>query len=176
MAGYVSAALEAGARIFKVPPAGWLPTDWTGLDGVSLAEQGVRWSCTRGVRRWGPSTLGRAVRGGAAGIRGGRDHRAHGGAGLRGVPAAGLGLRAGQAGYHDDLHRLLRPPGPDPGGGLPLARELGLAGKILLGSDFPNIPYPCARQLAGLARLDLGKNWLRAVCWDNPVALFGAPD
>jgi len=31
-------------------------------------------------------------------------------------------------------------------------------------------------QLAGLARLDLGEDWLRAVCWDNPVALFGAPD
>ena len=29
---------------------------------------------------------------------------------------------------------------------------------------------------AGLARLDLGHDWLRAVCWDNPVALFGVPD
>jgi predicted TIM-barrel fold metal-dependent hydrolase len=64
---------------------------------------------------------------------------------------------------------------PFPAAALPLARELGLAGKILLGSDFPNIPYPYARQLAGLARLDLGEDWLRAVCWDNPVALFGAP-
>jgi len=65
---------------------------------------------------------------------------------------------------------------PFPASALPLARELGLAGKILLGSDFPNIPYPYARQLAGLARLGLGEDWLRAVCWDNPVALFGAPD
>ena len=65
---------------------------------------------------------------------------------------------------------------PFPAAALPLARELGLAGKILLGSDFPNIPYPYARQLAGLARLDLGEDWLRAVCWDNPVALFGVPD
>jgi len=64
---------------------------------------------------------------------------------------------------------------PFPAAALPLARELGLAGKILLGSDFPNIPYPYARQLAGLARLDLGEDWLRAVCWNNPVALFGAP-
>ncbi len=63
---------------------------------------------------------------------------------------------------------------PFPAACLPLARELGLAGKILLGSDFPNIPYPYARQLAGLARLGLGQDWLRAVCWDNPVALFGA--
>jgi hypothetical protein len=44
-----------------------------------------------------------------------------------------------------------------------------------LGSDFPNIPYPYTRQLAGLARLGLGEDWLRAVCWDNPVAMFGLP-
>ena len=44
------------------------------------------------------------------------------------------------------------------------------------GSDFPNLPYPYARQLAGLARLDLGEDWLRAVCWDNPVAMFGLPE
>jgi uncharacterized protein len=64
---------------------------------------------------------------------------------------------------------------PFPAGVLPQVRSLGLAGKILLGSDFPNIPYPYARQLAGLARLDFGPQWLRAVCWENPVALFGAP-
>jgi uncharacterized protein len=65
---------------------------------------------------------------------------------------------------------------PFPAGALPLARELGMAGKILLGSDFPNLPYPYARQLAGLARLDLGEDWLRAVCWDNLVAMFGLPE
>jgi hypothetical protein len=65
---------------------------------------------------------------------------------------------------------------PFPAEALPLARELGMAGKILLGSDFPNLPYPYARQLAGLARLDLGEDWLRAVCWDNPVATFGLPE
>ena len=64
---------------------------------------------------------------------------------------------------------------PFPAAALPLARDLGLAGKILLGSDFPNIPYPYARQIGGLARLGLGDDWLRAVCWDNPVALFGRP-
>ena len=64
---------------------------------------------------------------------------------------------------------------PFPAGLRPLARELGMAGKILLGSDFPNLPYPYARQLAGLVALDLGEDWLRAVCWENPVALFGAP-
>ena len=53
---------------------------------------------------------------------------------------------------------------PFPAASLPLVRELGLAGKILLGSDFPNIPYPYARQIGGLARLGLGQEWLRAVC------------
>jgi hypothetical protein len=63
---------------------------------------------------------------------------------------------------------------PFPASALPLARELGLAGKILLGSDFPNIPYPYARQISGLAMLGFGDAWLRAVCWDSPVAMFGA--
>jgi predicted TIM-barrel fold metal-dependent hydrolase len=61
---------------------------------------------------------------------------------------------------------------PFPAEELPRLRELGLAGKVLLGSDFPNIPYPYAEQLAGLARLDLGDDWLRAVCWDSAAALF----
>jgi predicted TIM-barrel fold metal-dependent hydrolase len=47
--------------------------------------------------------------------------------------------------------------------------------KVLLGSDFPNIPYPYGEQLAGLERLDLGDDWLRAVCWENGVRLFGEP-
>jgi uncharacterized protein len=45
--------------------------------------------------------------------------------------------------------------------------------KVLLGSDFPNIPYPYAEQLAGLVRLGLGDEWLRAVCWENAAGLFG---
>jgi predicted TIM-barrel fold metal-dependent hydrolase len=61
-----------------------------------------------------------------------------------------------------------------PSPALPRLRALGLAGKVLLGSDFPNIPHPYADQLAGLVRLDLGADWLRAVCWDNAARLFGA--
>ncbi len=45
--------------------------------------------------------------------------------------------------------------------------------KVLFGSDFPTLPFPYADQLDGLARLDLGDDWLRAVCWDNGVRLFG---
>jgi predicted TIM-barrel fold metal-dependent hydrolase len=56
-----------------------------------------------------------------------------------------------------------------------LPRLRDLQPKVLLGSDFPNIPYPYAEQLDGLARLDLGDDWLRAVCWGNSVRLFGSP-
>lgn len=56
---------------------------------------------------------------------------------------------------------------------LPRVRDLGLAGKVHLGSDFPNIPYPYAVQLEALARLELGEEWLRAVCWDSTAALLG---
>jgi hypothetical protein len=62
------------------------------------------------------------------------------------------------------------------GAGFPsdlLPRLRDLQPRVLLGSDFPNIPYPYADQLAGLARLDLGDDWLRAVCWENGVRLFG---
>jgi hypothetical protein len=44
-------------------------------------------------------------------------------------------------------------------------------------ADVPGfIPYPYARQLAGLAGIGLGDDWLRRVCWDNPVAMFGLPE
>jgi uncharacterized protein len=42
----------------------------------------------------------------------------------------------------------------------------------VLGTDFPNIPYPYADQLAALERLGLGEQWLREVCWHNGVRLF----
>ena len=54
----------------------------------------------------------------------------------------------------------------------PRLRALGLAGKVLLGSDFPTIPYPYAHQLESLERLNLGDDWLRAVCWSNAAGLF----
>ena len=54
-----------------------------------------------------------------------------------------------------------------------LPRLVDLREKVLLGSDFPVIPYPYLRQLESLARLDLGEEWLRAVCWDNGARLFG---
>ncbi|WP_344470489.1 amidohydrolase family protein [Nonomuraea monospora] len=54
----------------------------------------------------------------------------------------------------------------------PALLDLGLAGKVVLGSDFPAIPYAYAHQLDALARLDLGDAWLRAVCWHNGAAMI----
>jgi uncharacterized protein len=53
---------------------------------------------------------------------------------------------------------------------LPRLRDVG--DRVLLGSDFPNIPYPYAAQIKALERLDLGDDWLRGVCWLNAARLF----
>lgn len=66
---------------------------------------------------------------------------------------------------------------PFPGNLLPRLAEL--ADRIVLGSDFPNIPYPYAHQLESLERLRdkeprLDDDWLRAVCWFNGERLLEA--
>ena len=60
-----------------------------------------------------------------------------------------------------------------------LPRLAALHDRVVLGSDFPNIPYPYAHQLEALERLrdrDAGfdDDWLRAVCWFNGSRLIGA--
>lgn len=65
---------------------------------------------------------------------------------------------------------------PFPADLLPRLADLG--DRVVLGSDFPNIPYPYAHQLEGLERLRdrqprLDDAWLRAVCWDNGARLIG---
>lgn len=54
-----------------------------------------------------------------------------------------------------------------------LPRLADLGERTLLGSDFPSIPYPYLHQLEALERLGLGDDWLRDVCWNNGVRLFG---
>jgi hypothetical protein len=54
-----------------------------------------------------------------------------------------------------------------------LPRLAAAADRILLGTDFPNIPYPYLHQLEALAGLGLGPDWLRAVCYQNAAALLG---
>jgi predicted TIM-barrel fold metal-dependent hydrolase len=60
-----------------------------------------------------------------------------------------------------DLGRLLAP------------RLDALRDKVLLGTDFPTIPYAYAHQIDVLADLGLGDDWMRGVCWDNAARLFG---
>jgi hypothetical protein len=58
--------------------------------------------------------------------------------------------------------------------GADVLKRLGdLQDRVLLGTDFPNIPYPYAQQLAALQGFDLGDDWLRAVCWHNAARLLG---
>ncbi|WP_434592147.1 amidohydrolase family protein [Streptomyces sp. A5-4] len=52
-------------------------------------------------------------------------------------------------------------------------RLADLGDRILLGTDFPNIPYAYGHQLEALERLGLGDDWLRAVCYRNAARLFG---
>jgi uncharacterized protein len=60
---------------------------------------------------------------------------------------------------------------PFPRGELPRLAALG--DRVLLGTDFPNIPYSYADALEALEQAALGTAWLRAVCHDNAAALFG---
>jgi uncharacterized protein len=48
-----------------------------------------------------------------------------------------------------------------------------LRDRVILGSDFPSIPYPYVEQLAGLVRLELGDEWLQRVLHDNAAVLLG---
>ena len=59
---------------------------------------------------------------------------------------------------------------PFPPAELPRLRDLGH--RVLLGTDFPNIPYTYADALEALERTGLGPDWLRAVCHDNAASLF----
>jgi uncharacterized protein len=62
---------------------------------------------------------------------------------------------------------FMEPQMPYPPELLPRLRELGLAGRVYFGSDFPNIPYQWVQQVEALCRWDLGDQWLRAVLWGN---------
>jgi hypothetical protein len=180
VAGYVRGALEAGARVFKVhlQVGGFAPDDPL-LEPVwgMLAEAGVPV-----VVHAGHAPVGTAHTGvGPFGAVLARHRRLAAIIAHLGAPDYLEFLRLAASyervmldttmvftDFFDEL-------APFPDSALPLLRDLGLGGKVLLGSDFPNIPYPYARQLTGLAGLGFGDEWLRAVCWDNPVALFGAP-
>ena len=60
-----------------------------------------------------------------------------------------------------------------------LPRLAAMPDRIVLGSDFPNIPYPYIQQLEALGRLRekeprLDDDWLCAVCWSNGQRMIGS--
>jgi predicted TIM-barrel fold metal-dependent hydrolase len=59
---------------------------------------------------------------------------------------------------------------PFPRAELPRLEALG--DRVLLGTDFPNIPYSYPDAVEALERTGLSTAWLRAVCHDNAAALF----
>ena len=60
---------------------------------------------------------------------------------------------------------------PFPRAELPRLKALG--DRVLLGTDYPNIPYAYADALEALEQAGLTAAWLRAVCHDNAARLFG---
>ncbi|MFJ5546992.1 amidohydrolase family protein [Streptomyces sp. NPDC093225] len=174
---YVRRALEAGARVFKahVQVGGYDPNDPL-LDPVwgLLAEAGtpIVVHCGSGPapgKHTGPEPVARLLA---------RHPRlplvvAHMGlpeyeeflALAETHPAVRLDTTMAFTDFADRLGGDF-PPGA-------LARLADLGDRVLLGTDFPNIPYPYEHQLAALERLGLGDPWLRAVCHDNAARLFG---
>lgn len=53
-----------------------------------------------------------------------------------------------------------------------VARLAGLKDKVILGTDFPQIPYPYAHQIEALQRLGHGDDWMRSVLWRNGARLL----
>ncbi|WP_129360999.1 MULTISPECIES: amidohydrolase family protein [Micrococcaceae] len=48
-----------------------------------------------------------------------------------------------------------------------------LDGKIVLGTDFPSIPYSYSHQIEVLYQWDLGEEWMRNLLWETPRRLVG---
>ena len=175
---YVTAALDAGARVFKVHlQVGGFPPDEPQLLPVwgLLTEAGVpvvvhAGHAPVGTVHTGPEPFGALLA---------RYPRLAAIVAHLGAPDYEQFLRLAET-YERvalDTTMVFTPffehLTPFPERALPRLRALGLAGKVLLGSDFPNIPYAYAEQIAGLARLDLGEQWLRAVCWSSAARLLG---
>jgi hypothetical protein len=175
-ARYVEQAVEHGARVFKshLQVGGYDPNDPL-LDGVwaLLAETGtpVVIHCGSGPapgKYTGPGPIGALLA---------RHPR------LR-LIIAHLGLPEytdflDLAERHEAVHldttmaftEFTEQDAPFPPG--QIARLLDLQDRLLFGSDFPNIPYGYLDALQALAGLELGDDWLRAVCHGNAARLFG---
>jgi hypothetical protein len=174
-ARYVRQAVEDGARVFKshLQVGGYDPNDAL-LDPVwgLLAEAGVPivTHCGSGPvpgRHTGPEPIARLLA---------RHPRLRLVVAHLGMPEYGdfLDLAVRYPGVHldttmafTDFSEATMPFPPDL-----RARLAEVGDRVLLGSDFPNIPYPYPHALESLERLGLGADWLRGVCHDNAVRLF----
>ncbi|MGV9677869.1 amidohydrolase family protein [Nocardia sp. NPDC003482] len=173
---YVAGAIEAGARVFKVhvQVGGFDPAD-PRLDPVwdMLSDTGVPAviHCGSGPvpgRHTGPEPLRAVLR---------RFPRLRPIVAHLGAPEyiEFLALAEEYDGVHLDTTMnftdFFESDAPFPRSALPRLASLG--DRVLFGSDFPNIPYPYPHALHALERLELGAEWLRKVCHDNAVRLFG---
>lgn len=52
-------------------------------------------------------------------------------------------------------------------------QAMGQAGRVLFGSDYPNIPESYAHAVESVARLGFGDDFLREVLWHAPARLLG---
>jgi predicted TIM-barrel fold metal-dependent hydrolase len=173
---YVRRALEAGARVFKVhvQVGGFDPAEAT-LDGAwgLLSEAGVPVvvHCGSGPlpgAHTGPGPIGEVLR--------------------RHPDLVAVLAHAGAPEYAEHLalarrYRRVRLDttmvgtpyldriAPVPAEVLAAYRDLG--DRIVLGSDFPNIPYSYARQVQSLIEWNFGEDWLRQVLWHNGAELMG---
>ncbi|MFJ2771651.1 amidohydrolase family protein [Streptomyces sp. NPDC087300] len=173
---YVREAVESGARVFKshIQVGGYDPNDVL-IDGVwgLLAEAGVPIviHCGTGPhpgKHTGPEPMARLLA---------RHPRLRLVVAHMGMPEYAeffaLAERYEEVrldttmAFTDFSERLMPFPREE------AARLAGLGDRVLLGSDFPNIPYPYAHQLESLERLGLGDDWLRGVLYGNGARLFG---
>ena len=176
---YTRLAIDAGARVFKVhlQVGGFDPTHprlnqvWGMLADAEIPVVVHAGSSPTPAVHTGPAPIGHVLR---------RHPRLTAVIAHVGAPEYGefLELAARYERVAVDtaitFTRLAEQRHPFPRAYLPQLRDLGLAGKVLLGSDFPNIPHQYAEQLASLASLNLGEDWLRAVCWENTTTLLKA--
>jgi len=172
-------ALAAGARLFKlhVQVGGFSPLDplleepWSVLEEAGVPTVLHAGSAPRPGEHTGPAPVAELL-------------RRHPGLIL---VIAHLGMSeyhafADLAEAYDGVHLDTTMAGTDfterfaplPPGYLP--RLAALRGKVVLGSDFPNIPYAYAHQIEALDRWELGDDWLRAVLWENGNRLMRLQD
>lgn len=175
-ADYVARALQAGARLFKVhvQVGGFAPDDRV-LDRAwaALSEAQVPIVIHAGSKPLpgaftGPEAIARVLE---------RFPALNFVIAHMGMPEYDefADLAEAYSGVHLDTTMYVSGFFSHPAEVTPAFRErlVTLQDKVVLGSDFPNIPYPYADQIAGLVALGLGDDWMRSVLWDNGARLLG---